>query len=637
MQIRRIPLKKIIFLFLVILYSVELTQAETYTVSSTGDNSDQKIINDALRDAFDNPGSTVYLKSSNGPFVIDGQIQIGSNTKLTGDSDTVVKVSKSTTQFFVDGVGVFGQLDSSIKNIEIWGFTIDGNCDELPRSFANSGAGDHNAERLMEFRGTTTDFGSNIKIHDMTLIDAFSDAVHIYFSTNVNCYNNFISNCQHSSIFYVCCFYSAMYNNEIFGITSDCARLDSCQNCKIYKNIFYSYTGDNSNGAYQGGQNGLQVGDQGHSHGGGSDKPYHTTNIEVYENIFANCGRTSIWIDAAGKTPSTNLYIHDNKFVGVPGVKTDGVSVNGVNVTESSENISYDNLPSQELSEKVFSSIFDILDVEFPENATTTQTAEDFNYTIKETENGKVAGGIKILGFNNWIVLNNQTYISSMDDTIVKTSIIQNPSLVGWSGGVSDVQKAVNISIENNTVIAVLTAKVKWYNLKTNSEGKNIKKYKTSEYNFSDTYYPAPNIFEQPDNINGIIYQYPTYFTLSVPSNGLTKLHYEYKDNSSEHIFLVGTRNYTENGVMFTEYSELEHWEGNLQHQGKWIFCLGQFNENKLKVTAYTPFKKIGVKKFDLIKVEYPGKIIAWWVYPFIITLVILLLGIRYMWKQILF
>jgi hypothetical protein len=348
-----------------LLFLVGVSDAKTYTVSSTGSNSDQKVINEALLEAAEKPGSTVYLKSDNGPFIITGQIQIGSNTKLTGDSDAIVKVSKDTTQFFVDGVGVFGQIGGSAKNIEICGFTIDGNCDELSTSFANSGAGDHNAERLIELRGYTTDFGNNIKIHDMKLIDAFSDAIHIYFSTNVHCYNNLISNCQHSSIFYVCCFYSSINNNNIAGITSDCARLDSCQNCKVYKNIFYSYTGDNSNGAYQKGQNGLQVGDQGHSHGGGSDKPYHTTNIEVCENTFADCGRTSIWIDAAGKTPSTNLYIHDNKFIDVPVVETEGTPVNGVNVTESSANISYDNLPSQEMSEKVFSSIFDIFDMNF--------------------------------------------------------------------------------------------------------------------------------------------------------------------------------------------------------------------------------------------------------------------------------
>jgi len=118
----------------------------------------------------------------------------------------------------------------------------------------------------------------------------------------------------------------------------------------------------------------LQVGDQGHSHGGGSDKAYHTTNIEVYENTFANCGRTSIWIDAAGKTPSTNLYIHDNSYIGVPVVERDGTPVNGVNITESSSNVSYENPPSVELSERIFESIFDIMYLDFVTQADSNDT-----------------------------------------------------------------------------------------------------------------------------------------------------------------------------------------------------------------------------------------------------------------------
>jgi len=71
-----------------------IADAKSITVSSTGSDSDNKIINDVHQEAANNPGSTVYLKSDNGPFVINGKNKIGSNTKLTGDSDAVVKVSE---------------------------------------------------------------------------------------------------------------------------------------------------------------------------------------------------------------------------------------------------------------------------------------------------------------------------------------------------------------------------------------------------------------------------------------------------------------------------------------------------------------------------------------------------------------
>lgn len=389
-----------IIVCLLLIQSTGLSQggqsSKIYTVGIPGsdaqfiavDGSAQTAINEALKAAYDAGGGTVYLLK--GTYNINDQIKIGSNTKWTGDSDAIIRVSSSTTQFFVDGVGVVGQLDKGhVKNIEICGFQIDGNCDELPKSFANSGPGDHNAERLIELRGYTTDFGNGIAIHNMRMYDAFSDAIHIYYSNNVYCFNNFISNCQHSSIFYVCVIGGTINNNKIAGITSDCARLDNCQNIKVYKNIFYSYTGDNSNGAFQKGQNGLQVGDQGFSHGGGSDKDIHTTNIEVYDNTFADCGRTSIWLDAAGKTPGTNVYVHGNKYVDVPVVETSGTPVSGV-YAPSSDDVSYDSLPTEEMSEKVFtsiSSIFDVMYLNFASKAGINDTVvlpEGLNSTPSE-------------------------------------------------------------------------------------------------------------------------------------------------------------------------------------------------------------------------------------------------------------
>jgi len=288
------------------------------------------------------------------------------------------------------------------------------------------------------------------------------------------------------------------------------------------------------------------------------------------------------------------------------------------------------------MSEKVFSSIFDVLNTKFTGSGKTEQKAEDFNYTVIETEKGKVAGGIKILGFNNWIKIDNESYISSPKDAIVKTSIVRAPSLTEWKGDISHIDKDVNISIEGGTATATLTAKVEWYNLKVNSKGERVKGIiKTSEYTFNDTYSNAPKLFEQPSNITGIIYQYPTYFTLYVPSKGLTSIDYEYGGNSSEHIFLVGEKNTTSEGVKFTEYTSLEHWEGRLQHQGKWISVNDEFDKSKLKVVVHTPYDEINVKNFTVIKKDYPSRFMAKWLAPFIWILIVLCIGCWYLWRQI--
>ena len=93
-------------------------------VSPSG-SSDQNVINQAL-----SGGGTVYLQS--GVYNIDGQIRIGSNTILTGSPDAILRVSFSNSQWFVDGVGVIGAINEPLNNVEISGFSLDGNCENLP-------------------------------------------------------------------------------------------------------------------------------------------------------------------------------------------------------------------------------------------------------------------------------------------------------------------------------------------------------------------------------------------------------------------------------------------------------------------------------------------------------------------------
>ena len=52
-------------------------------------------------------------------------------------------------------------------------------------------------------------------------------------------------------------------SNQVAGITSDCMRLDNSINCRIFDNIFFSYDGTNTNGAYKHGENGIQIGNAG--------------------------------------------------------------------------------------------------------------------------------------------------------------------------------------------------------------------------------------------------------------------------------------------------------------------------------------------------------------------------------------
>lgn len=333
----------------------DVQTGSTITVSGCDGQGDQEQINNALEQA--ESGDVVYLPA--GVYSVDGPINFKcSGVTLKGDSDAIIRVEKTNNQWFRGLTGIINSF--GYDDIIIEGFQLDGNCDELDSSLADSSsATSHDCQRGIVIQGSSQDFVKGITIRNMVIYDLFSDGVHVRFAESVIVENCEISNCQHEGCYFVCVRNGVMQNLKIAGITSDCARLDNSEKCNIEYNTFFSYTGDNSNGAYQGGQNGLQISDQGYSKGGGSDKSgiIHTNNIEVANNIFANCGQRSVWLDSAQKGLGENVYIHDNEFVGIEGIETNGVPV----TYEGDKPVSYDNVPSIDTSENAFDSIFDVL------------------------------------------------------------------------------------------------------------------------------------------------------------------------------------------------------------------------------------------------------------------------------------
>jgi len=311
------------------------------TVPECDGDGDQEQINAALKKAKD--GGTVDLGSST--YIIDGPIWMYPGTILKGNG-AVVRIDPDSSWWFREGVPVIG-CKGTPHDIEISGFTVDGNCGAFSSSWANDGAGkSHNCMKLIILAGSSKDFGENIFIHGMTFINAFSDAVYIRYANNVRCEDNFISNCQHEGIYYSVVTNGIISGNKIAGITSDCARLDNCADCKIYSNVFFSYDGDTN--TYKHGENGLQIGDAGVSNGyDGRKANFKTKNIEVYNNIFSDPGLKAIWLHEDVE----NVYIHDNEFVDADELVTDGIPVD----------ISYENPPTQEQSGEVFGSIFDYM------------------------------------------------------------------------------------------------------------------------------------------------------------------------------------------------------------------------------------------------------------------------------------
>jgi hypothetical protein len=363
---------KLLPAFFLLFLLIPIAQAsETYTVSPTG-ASDQNIINAAINKS--SPGDTIYLTS--GIYPVDGPIYLKRQMKLTGDSDAVILVSKDiTSPWFSPLIGVINCFDPF--DIEISGFTIDGNCQNLNSDWANSNPSHaHDQLQLIKIIGTSNNFGQNVKIHDMTLCNSFGDGIQARLIDGIICEDNKIINCQHDSIFYKACKNCKMLNNRMAVITSDGGRFDNCFNGESEGNLVWKYDGSNNNKAFKGGANGFQVGDGGQSMGyDGRTNIIHTENIEIHNNTIVDPGRKSIVVDAAGQAPSDNVYIHDNIFVDTNEVKKMGIPV--------SDDISFDNPPSVEESDRVFSSIFDILSKEVP-NTEHINTAKKLEQTHNE-------------------------------------------------------------------------------------------------------------------------------------------------------------------------------------------------------------------------------------------------------------
>ncbi len=298
-----------------------MVETRLVTGDGTGDyecdgHADQAVINRAL--AWMAAGTDRHVHMV-GPFTfgITDQIFIGSNSVWSGDSNAIVKVedgacgSSYSTCVFPNGTPVIAGLNSSPSNIEIYGFQINGNCQNqnnelgiVGGDYQSSGSG---VERLISFSGA-----SNIKVHNMRIYDAFGEAVMIFTGKNINTYECYLSNLQHDAVFYkgVTGSSNSMHHLTVEGITSDCLRCGSSQNVNIYNNTLTSYLGPNNNGAAEHGQNGIQISNE-------SNYSTLTNNINVYNNYIYDQGLAGIWIldmrNEAGST-AQSIHIHDNSL-----------------------------------------------------------------------------------------------------------------------------------------------------------------------------------------------------------------------------------------------------------------------------------------------------------------------------------
>lgn len=587
----------ILFLYLSSLFLTGMASAAgDYVISPTGAHNDQEVINAAIKAVSESGGGTVYLKA--GVYLVNGPVIIKSNIKLTGDPDAIIRVSPTSSQWFTGQNGVISNPEESLRNVEICGFQIDGNIKNLPREYDSTQGHKRDCEKLILIGGWSNNFAKNIQIHHMRLYNAFSDGIYLRFTTGAAAYSNIISNCQHEGIYFSCVVNGIIRDNNIAGITSDCARLDNCVDCKVHDNLFFSYNGD-TRGAWAGGENGLQIGDSGVSHGyDGRNKPLTTTNIEVFNNTFADPGLRAIWLHE-GK----NVFIHDNKFIDAAVLETMGIPVG---------DISLDNMPSLEISEDVFDSLLDILNFKFYDTGHTNQTAENIYVNIEERDHGLIRAGVAIAGFSDVVYVDDVPYIPDNNSVIVKSVAIPSPAFsFGIAGKVEQETKA---EIKEGKAYATLTVKMNYVTQSRNAKGKYVTKIRTVKEDFEAEPVPAPAVLPRPTQAAFRIDQYTggvkNYTTVApaISSEGLQRIEYEYDGKVVKHVFAAGEQIKDDKGIIHTNLTEVNYWDGELSHLGKGAYIEGEdFDQAKLKIRAYTIYEEIPTKsEYELH--EYQAK-----------------------------
>jgi hypothetical protein len=583
------------FLFLILLSGI--AGAQTFTLSPTGTNDNQIQINQAISQA--QTGDTVYLTS--GIYDLTGTVIIKSNIKLTGDPNAILRVSASSSQWFTGSVGIIS-CKESVKNVEICGFQINGNLGALPAGFANTPGHDKDCERCILIGGYTNDYAENIRIHDMKLYDSFSDGIYLRFARNSAVYSNVISNTQHEGIFWSCVEDSEMFKNQIAGITSDSARLDNSVRCRVYDNIFFSYDGDNTNGAYEHGENGLQVGNAGSSHGyDASNKPTVTENIEIFNNTFANNGLQAILL---GSGSDNNVFVHDNKFIGVTELETMGISVKG---------ISFDNPPTIEQSEKVFSSIFDILDTTISDSGYVNQSSV-FSPDKTLMSKGTESAWLDVVGYTGQIKIGNGTFIPKpANESAIVVSGTQTTRDMVVS---QESSKKLTVGPDNNLVVnlEVKTTYEVPEKKKISIFGKSLQYTtyrKVSENTTFTKTFKAPLLFPafNPPNVSVVNFNgsHAIVYVSDLP--GIVKVDYAYNNSTATEYRLIGYVGSATNGFKTTEYeitgSYLCDNSGKMSRSLNGLYIKDKkFDLSKLNVTVVTPYDNFHISHFEYTVIE---------------------------------
>ncbi|MFA7169457.1 MAG: right-handed parallel beta-helix repeat-containing protein, partial [Candidatus Paceibacterota bacterium] len=223
----------VFFIFCSFVGMVHGASATVYLTPHQGIDNNQVYINEALNNegARENGILTVHLRG--GTYVINDKVLVGSNTVLEGDSNAIIKLVDNANWPREEDTpgGMLQGKNSSVTNVRITGFEIDGNGANNTTSNGVSTVCGKYYYTMLYFRNAT-----NLEVDNMKLHDNWNDILKFSGADGVKFHNNTVWKEGHDVVYAISSKNVWVYDNNIKIACNSGVRPYNTQNISIYGN-----------------------------------------------------------------------------------------------------------------------------------------------------------------------------------------------------------------------------------------------------------------------------------------------------------------------------------------------------------------------------------------------------------------
>jgi hypothetical protein len=263
---------------------------------------------------------------SEGDYTADTPLKLNSGTIITAEKNAVITLRDNVDpNKFKPMVPVFGQVESSIKDVVIEKVAFNGNRDNqeaTPAWRGHSGTEEpkRHGQGYHNFIGFTN--GDNITVRGITVKHTLGDGARLRYSNNIKYYNNTVIECGHDGLFCDNGENVEAWGNYTELKVNSAIRFKEIKNGRIHDNTIYNKVAGASTGP------GIQL-EVSTAKGTSSD-------ILVENNIISGNWGPAMWVIGTtnpSPTAAQGLTIRKNTFyncglnrslAGVSGVAVDG-------------------------------------------------------------------------------------------------------------------------------------------------------------------------------------------------------------------------------------------------------------------------------------------------------------------------